>query len=180
MTWLPFFLDPNTPPEGRDLKEYLSSKYGHAAVAKFDSPNNPLDQAGRKVGISFNKARRVINTIDCHRVMDWCNREFPDKADLLMEKMFHAYFEEAIDLSVRENLIAVSVEAGLDREAVESFVHSDQHRQDVLQADAIGKQRYRVSGVPFFIIEPADGSRPITFSGAQVRVGDRREPLVHV
>lgn len=30
--WLPFLLDPNTPPEGEDLLEYLVAKYGQGVA----------------------------------------------------------------------------------------------------------------------------------------------------
>jgi predicted DsbA family dithiol-disulfide isomerase len=168
VSWMPFFLDPNTPKEGEDLLEHLIAKYGKSMVERFSAPNNPLDQAGQRVGISFNKSRRFINTIDCHRLMEWCNRTTPEKSDALMESLFHAYFEEAKDLSNREQLIEVAVGSGFERSVLEEIVNSETYHDEVIRADREGKQRYRVSGVPFFIIEPADGSRPTAFSGAQV------------
>jgi predicted DsbA family dithiol-disulfide isomerase len=36
--WLPFFLDPNTPPEGEDFFEHLAAKYGRGMAEKFVAP----------------------------------------------------------------------------------------------------------------------------------------------
>mmetsp|Transcript_8643 Transcript_8643/g.12905 ORF Transcript_8643/g.12905 Transcript_8643/m.12905 type:complete len:181 (+) Transcript_8643:185-727(+) len=164
---MPFFLDMNTPPEGEDLREHLVAKYGREAIERFERPNNPLDVAGAKVGIQFNKGRRFINTVDCHRLVEWCNRENPQKSDALMQKMFHAYFEEAKDLSKRDELEAVATEVGLSSEDVGTVLgNKDMYRQEVIDADRQAKHSMRVSGVPYFIIENCNG-RPTAFSGAQ-------------
>ena len=97
--WEPFLLNANTPEEGEDMMEHLTRKYGPGVVARFAAPNNPLDVAGARVGITFNRNRRVIPTIRCHQLMEWVNKTHPEKANELMEKLFKAYFEDAIDVS---------------------------------------------------------------------------------
>ena len=86
--------------------EHLKAKYGPAAVARFDAADNPLDRAAGKVGISFNKQRRIIRTGDSHRLVEWCKATQPQTVDPLMETLFKAYFEDARDLSRREELVA--------------------------------------------------------------------------
>lgn len=120
--WEPYFLDASTPKEGRDLQEYLMAKYGRAAIERFQSANNPLDKAGVRVGIQFNKERRVINTLDGHRAMEWCKAQSPDSADGLMEKLFYAYFVEAKNLCDQDVLVDVCVSAGLDGDAVRAML----------------------------------------------------------
>ncbi len=149
------------------MLEHLSNKYGPAIVERFNKPNNPLDLAGRNVGITFNKSRRFINTVDGHRLMEWCNRTYPEKSDQLMEKLFHAYFEEAKDLSSVEELSAIATSVGFNEESVNTFLQSDEYRSEVLQSDQRSKRALRVSGVPYFIIEDNNGGRPMAFSGAQ-------------
>ncbi len=168
--WLPFFLDPSIPPEGRDLREHIANKYGREAVYRFiDNPANPLDAAGRKVGISFNNSRRVINTIDCHRVMEWCYQNHPEKGDELMSQMFHAYFEEARDLSKKSELIKVVEAVGLESVSIASLLDTNSLKVEVAQKEREYKRNLKISGVPFFIIENNNGGRPTAFSGAQVR-----------
>lgn len=168
MKWKPFFLNRSTPSEGYDLKEYLRAKYGAPAIARFESPDNPLDRAGQNVGITFNKTRRIVNTLDGHRLMEWCNERFPDQADTLMESFFHAYFEEARDLSIRENLIRCAIEAGLDEMKAKEILDTGAYKDEVLQFDQETKTQSRVNGVPYFIIRNSSQmSKPVTFSGAQ-------------
>ena len=99
MKWLPFLLNDNTPEEGEDMMEHLTRKYGPGVVARFSAPNNPLDVAGARVGITFNRNRRLIPTMRCHQLMEWVNKSHPEKANELMEKMFKSYFEDAVDVS---------------------------------------------------------------------------------
>jgi predicted DsbA family dithiol-disulfide isomerase len=133
--WRPYFLSLNTPPEGEDLMEHLESKYGKAAVTRFSAPGNPMDVAGEKVGIKFNKARRFVNTMEGHRLMEWCNNTHPDRSDSLMEALFHAYFEEGKDISMKEELLAVVTaamgeEGGAEEEAG-AVLASQQYRDEV-------------------------------------------------
>jgi predicted DsbA family dithiol-disulfide isomerase len=151
-----------------DLLEYLTKKYGAAAMERFNKPNNPLETAGRSVGISFNKTRRFINTVDGHRLMEWCNQTHPDQANDLMEHLFRAYFQDAKDLSNVHELVNVAMSVGLPEATVKSVLESDQYRSEVLGADERSKRNLRVSGVPYFIVENNNGGRPVAFSGAQV------------
>jgi len=165
--WQPFFLNKDTPAEGADLMEYLKAKYGAAAVARFDAPDNPLDRAGSKVGISFNKQRRIIRTADSHRLVEWCKATSPDKEDALMESMFRAYFEAGKDLSQPSELVSCAAACGLDSSAAEELLRSSEYEREVT-AKASSWSSQGVTGVPFFVIHPASGNgRPTAFSGAQ-------------
>jgi len=167
VNWQPFFLNRNTPAEGEDLLEHLKNKYGAAAVARFDAPDNPLDRAGHKVGITFNKKRRIIRTADSHRLVEWCKATAPDREDALMEALFHAYFEEGRDLSQREELVACAAACGLEGTAAATLLASEQFADEV-ERTALGWSQQGVSGVPFFVIHPASGEgQPVGFSGAQ-------------
>ena len=85
---------------------HLAHKYGEAKARQFTSPGNPLDLAAEKVGITFNKARRIIRTAQSHRLVEWCKEKHRDKEDALMEALFKAYFEDAKDLSKDAELVA--------------------------------------------------------------------------
>lgn len=147
--------------------EHLAAKYGRAAVARFSAPGNPLDVAGEKVGIKFSRSRRFVNTLNGHRLMEWCNRTNPDKSNSLMEQIFHAYFEEGKDVSKTDELVSIAGSVGLDPAAVGAMLATDEFKQDVFQYDRQVKTQLRVSGVPYFIVESNTGARPTAFSGAQ-------------
>ena len=169
--WQPFFLNHNTPAEGEDMYTHLAHKYGEDKARTFTEPGNPLDVAGEKVGIRFNKSRRIIRTAQSHRLVEWCKKVEPAKEDALMEALFKAYFEEASDLSKDDELIKCCVSVGLDPTAAADMLKSNDFRSEVVTKAMSWTQR-RVTGVPFFIIHPPEGangnsSKPVAFSGAQ-------------
>jgi len=133
--------------------EHLMKKYGPAAVARFSAPGNPLDVAAAKVGITFEKKRRVIRTNAAHRLMEWVksNPSLHNKQDELMEKMFDSYFCKGNDLSQKDQLLRCVEAAGLSTEDAAAVLESDQFSDSVAAKDARNK-RMGVNGVPFFMI----------------------------
>ena len=160
ITWQPFYLNRNTPAEGEDMMEHLTKKYGPAAVARFSTPGNPLDTAGAMVGITFNKSRRIIKTTAAHRLMEWAKTTSSAEANVFMENMFKAYFEDAKDLSKHDELLKIAEESGLSRESANDVLTTEKFA-DVVQRKDDENKTMGISGVPFFIIGP------YKFSGAQ-------------
>lgn len=166
VVWEPYMLNVDTPKEGVDLQKYLTAKYGAERTAAILKPGSPLDIAGQRVGIAWNRNRRVVNTISAHRLMEWCNSNHPDKADALMEAMFHGYFVECKDLNSNEILVNFAVGLGLSKEPVESVIAGDSFKDQVLAKDNHAKRSMRISGVPFIIFEK-DKQTLDVLSGAQ-------------
>lgn len=168
---MPFFLNKNTPPEGQDLMEHLTKKYGAAMMQRFNGPDNPLDVAGRKVGITFNKARRVIPTMLSHRAVEWCNQSIPSKSDIFMEKLFESYFTNGNDVSQINHILSAAAAADIPPSDIENLKTAlssgDQFTSEVTQKANFATRNLGVSGVPFFMIEGPAGCKPICFSGAQ-------------
>ena len=80
---------------------------------KFTGPGNPLEVAGANVGISFNNTRKMYETMDAHRVVEWCKRSAPERHDALTEVMFRRYFQDGVDLTSRSVLLGIVDEVGL-------------------------------------------------------------------
>ena len=179
--WLPFFLNPgSTPEEGEDLKEHIINKYGAQAAARFNSPNNPLDVAGSKVGVKFDSSRKVIPTLRCHSLMEFTKEKYGnDKANELMDVLFNRYFEKAELVHQVPVLKAIyeQIELPWSEEADAALAANSTYSNNVIAGDRDVKTQLRVSGVPFFILERNDGARPIAFSGAQPAevIGDALE-----
>ena len=127
-----------------------------------------------KVGIKFNPERRVIRTLDCHRIMEWSKSQTLDSndplnvlQDELMEEMFKAYFEEAKDLSLPNELLKVLEKfPNLDKTKAEELLKEGNttFTNEIHKKDDVAKNG-GVSGVPFFII--GEGRKKVQFSGAQ-------------
>lgn len=106
VTWWPFELHPETPPEGRDLTamvERRGSEY-----------RDHLKALGRDAGIEFASNRHLSNS---HRALEFA--EFArdrDKFDCVHDALFRVYFEEARDIGDIEVLFAIAQECDLDPE----------------------------------------------------------------
>lgn len=134
------------------------------------NPGNPLDNAGSKVGISFNNSRNMVETMDAHRVIEWCKKVAPDKHDALMEVMFRRYFQEAANITDHGILCGIVKEVpGLNEDDCAKMLAGSDLSNEVKSGVSRAKQ-LKVSGVPFFILEPALGAKSkksVAFSGAQ-------------
>jgi predicted DsbA family dithiol-disulfide isomerase len=159
VSWHPFQLNPDMPPQGMDRKEYCTRKFG--SWAKCEELFARISEAGETVGIDFHFERQPIipNTFDSHRVIWLAGQE--GRQDAVVEALIRAYFCEGVNLTSKSNLVEVAVAAGLDPIQVERLLSSDQAAAEV-QAEEQEIKRLGVSAVPLFIIQDH-----IAVSGAQ-------------
>lgn len=153
-----FFLDPDTPLEGRDFKTHLSAKFnGRAALADvFAGPS----ERGAAVGLTFDFAaiERSPNTMLSHRLVYLTPEE---QRGAMLDAIYAAYFEFGRDIGDLDTLVAIAGEVGLDGAAIRAALESDAATDEVL-ADIAYARQVGISGVPFFIF-----NEKYAFSGAQ-------------
>jgi predicted DsbA family dithiol-disulfide isomerase len=160
--WLPFFLNPDTPPEGEPYRPFLEKKFG--GKAEVDTLQETLRQRGRESGIhfAFEKIELRPNTLDAHRLI--YRAQHPASgvdASLLSERLFSAHFCEGKDIGATEVLVRLAVNAGDREDAARRFIESSEGTREVL--DMAGQiQQLGIGGVPFFIF-----NRAVAMSGAQ-------------
>jgi predicted DsbA family dithiol-disulfide isomerase len=149
--WLPFQLNPMMPKDGISRREYRMKKFG--SWERSQDLDAQVVAAGLAEGLHFNfdRIERTPNTLDAHRLI-WLARQ-QNVQDAVVEALFRAYFTKGRDISNRGTLVDVVAEAGLDRGVAEDVLHSDAE---------IEAPKFRVDGVPFFIINDQ-----ITLAGAQ-------------
>lgn len=99
------------------------------------------------------------NTRDAHRIIRIA-KEIGKQGDV-KEALLKAYFEEGVDLSKPENLVAIAVKAGLNEQHVWDLLKSDEGLAEIISIEQQNQKR-GVSGVPFYIINDQYG-----ISGAQ-------------
>jgi predicted DsbA family dithiol-disulfide isomerase len=157
--WLPFQLNPATPKEGVSRREYRTTKFG--SWERSQELDARLVAVGQTEGIhfAFDRIERTPNTLDAHRLV-WLAEE-QGVQDAVVEALFRAYFTEGRDIGKRQTLLDVVAGTGLGRGEAGAVLNGDGGREAVQEADALAR-RFRVEGVPFFII---DGT--FTLSGAQ-------------
>jgi len=157
--WHPFQLNPNMPSDGVSRKEYRISKFG--SWERSQELDARLVAVGQSEGIhfDFDRIKRTPNTVDAHRLIWLADQN--GRQDAVMEALFLAYFTQGQDISEREILVDVVVQAGLERERVKTLLDTDEGMEAIREAEGLSR-RYRVEGVPFFLIQ-----NEINLSGAQ-------------
>lgn len=161
--WLPYFLNPDTPPEGEPYRPFLERKFGSAQAV--EGVWNRVRSAGTPVGIDFAFERIATrpNTLPAHRLVQRLQAlERPaERLGAIIEDLFAAHFVAGEDIGAAAVLTAIAVRHGEDREEIAMFLDSDVGREAVMTM-AGQAQDAGIGGVPFFII-----NRQVAVSGAQ-------------
>ena len=163
VTWRPFQLNPQLPPEGMSRQDYVVQKFGAARAKDIYAR---VAGVGTEYGIAFafDRIARQPNTVAAHSLISLAGTLEPHVdglQDRVKEAFLQAYFLDGVDLTQPENLIAIAAAAGLDRAKAEQCLADPLSRQEVSEED----QRARaigVEGVPFFIF-----NGKLAVSGAQ-------------
>jgi predicted DsbA family dithiol-disulfide isomerase len=157
--WHPFQLNPLMPKEGISRREYRIKKFGSWERSMQLDANIVAVGKGEGIHFDFDRMERTPKTLDAHRLIWLADQQ--GIQDPVVESLFRSYFTEARDISNRPTLIDVVAEVGLDRQRVKSVLDSDEGLNEIKAANEQA-QRFRVDGVPFFIL-----NGEIKLSGAQ-------------
>jgi predicted DsbA family dithiol-disulfide isomerase len=157
-TWRPFELNPDMPPEGVERKVYRAGKFGEARSTQLDMQ---MASTGRELGIAFafDRMQRTPNTRLAHRLIWEAGRQ--ERQDGVVERLFHGYFEEGLDIGRVEVLENIAAEAGLEADGVQRALTGSESLEQVTRLEQQGYS-LGIQGVPFFILLAKYG-----ISGAQ-------------
>jgi predicted DsbA family dithiol-disulfide isomerase len=159
VTWRPFELNLDLPPEGVDRAAFLASRMG--TPERVAEAHTELTRQGAASGIEFrfDLMERMPNTRRSHLLIAHAARFGRQTA--VNERLMRAYFEEGCDIGDIEVLVRLGVEAGLaERESRSALVLRS--GQDGVVAAERHAAVLGITGVPTFIF---DGQ--YTISGAQ-------------
>lgn len=161
VTWRPYRLNPDYPPEGVDHQKVLAEKLG--GKERMEQIHATLSQYAADAGISFNfEAIKVgPNTLDAHRLIYWAGIESREIQDRIVTALFRANFEQGRNIGDHAVLVEIAKEAGMDAAVTERLLASGADK-DTIVAEVDAAQKMGVSGVPFFIVNGKYG-----ISGAQ-------------
>lgn len=157
--WLPFQLNPQMPKEGVSRREYRTRKFGSWERSLELDAQVAAAGAGEGIHFAFDRMERTPNTLDAHRLIWLAEQE--SVQDAVVEALFRAYFTEGRDISVRQTLLDVVAQTGLDRGKADGVLESGGGQEAIREADQLAR-RVRVEGVPFFVL-----NGKVTLSGAQ-------------
>ncbi|HEY4081593.1 MAG TPA: DsbA family oxidoreductase [Burkholderiaceae bacterium] len=148
----PFELNPNMVPEGEDITEHLSRKYGLPA-AQLEANRDAIRQRGAAVGFDFVQGARsrIYNTFDAHRLLHWAGLQGGNFQRDLKLALFGAYFTDGKDPSDHALLLERATAVGLNADEARAVLESDQFAQDVREAESY-YQQHGINSVPAVII----------------------------
>ncbi|MFT6951730.1 MAG: putative DsbA family dithiol-disulfide isomerase, partial [Paraglaciecola sp.] len=163
ISWQPFELNPNMPPQGQDIVEHLTEKYG-ISVEQSEQNRAMIKQRGLDLGYEFGNrgGGRIYNTFDAHRLLHWA--EDKGKQTELKLALFDLYFKKNGDPSDHPQLLQVVEKVGLDRVQASAILLSDKYTDEVRAAQRL-YQANGISSVPAVIINNKhliSGGQPVT------------------
>ena len=175
----PFELNPGMGPQGQDIFEHITEKYG-STPAQQEQSREMIRQRGAAVGFTFDMSRRgrIYNTFDAHRLLHWAESQGQQLA--LKEKLFEAYFTRGEDPSSHEVLLRLAGEAGLDVQQARTILDSNAFADEVRQAEYYW-QRAGIRSVPAIIVNErhliSGGQPPEIFEQALRQIASQDEEL---
>lgn len=142
ISFQPFELNPQMPPEGQDLDEHLLQKYG-ATPEQFAATRQAIRDRGEELGFEFRMDRRnrIYNTFDAHRLLHWA--EAQGRQLELKHALFRAYFTEGENPGARDVLVRVCGDVGLDTQRAAEILDSDEYADEVRDRE----QHYQSLGI---------------------------------
>ncbi len=160
VTYRCFELDPTMNKEVKEnMYEVLAKKYGMSIDQAKANVQNVVRMA-KEVGLDYKMDTLILtNTFDAHRLTMLAKTKGLMKE--MTERILHAYFTESKHIGDHETLMELAVEVGLDQDEVKNMLESEA-MADVVREDQQLAQQYRVTGVPFFLI-----NKKYALTGAQ-------------
>jgi predicted DsbA family dithiol-disulfide isomerase len=181
MHFQPFELNPGMVPEGQDIFEHITEKYGSTA-AQQEQSREMIRQRGEAVGFTFDMARRgrIYNTFDAHRLLHWAEGQGQGRQRALKEKLFEAYFTNGESPASHEVLLRAAGEVGLDVGAARQVLESAAYADEVRQLEYYW-QRAGIRSVPAIVINQrhliSGGQPPEVFEQALRQIAQQEEVL---
>ncbi len=148
--WRPFFLNPDTPPEGEPYLPFLIQKFG--GRERVEEIWQRIQEVGASLGIDyqFEKIQVRANTLIAHRLIHWAQQQ--GDASGLVEGLFKAQFEQGANVSDRLVLANVAVACGYDQAEVLKYLDSDEN-VSLVQNMERESRTWGVNSVPTFIFD---------------------------
>lgn len=163
VSWLPFFLNPDTPAAGEPYRAFLDNKFGGPIKAEAVLDTVREAAAGDGLEYAFERIQTRPNTLHAHRLIyrAQAHGHKPAHIQALAHALFAAHFQEGRDIGDLDTLADIATACGERRDGVSEWLASGEDT-DKVKRMAAGVRRQGIEGVPFFIL-----NRRLSLSGAQ-------------
>ncbi|MEQ1899732.1 MAG: DsbA family oxidoreductase [Devosia sp.] len=153
----PFYLDPNTPPEGYDVGTMLRQKYGREPEAIWARAEAEAWKSG--LDLHLNKQPRTFRTAKAHTMIRLAREKGTQHA--LANAIASAYFLEQRPVNDDAELAAIATRFGFTEEEALGDMR-DAKELAVSHDLAVAAAQQGIQGVPFFVFD-----NRFALSGAQ-------------
>jgi predicted DsbA family dithiol-disulfide isomerase len=162
ITFQPFELNPAMGPEGQDISEHLTQKYGSTPEQQAQI-RETIRARGEAVGFSFKPEGRgrIWNTFDAHRLLHWAGEQGADKQYALKRELLAAYHGRAENVSDPEVLLQACTTVGLDVARAREILGGEEYAL-VVRENEMQWQQAGISAVPAVVV-----NRQYLISGGQ-------------
>jgi predicted DsbA family dithiol-disulfide isomerase len=157
--WMPFELNPDLPPAGKEQARHLAEVYGrspeevaamrsqmHATAARVGFP---MDWTGE----GDEPAAMMWNTFEAHKLLRWALAEQgPGAQSRLSEALFRAHFQQRRNVSDREVLLDLAESEGFDRARVAEALEDEALAVATRFEEERGRQA-GINSVPSFVVD---------------------------
>ncbi|MDH4074070.1 MAG: DsbA family oxidoreductase [Gammaproteobacteria bacterium] len=150
VSWLPFQLNPEMPPEGMPFEEYLASRFGDPVRLEPAMAGLAAAARGEGVDLRFDLISRVPNTLNAHRLMHFAGTRGVD-TPALAGRLLAGFFGQGLDISDPDVLAVLGSESGLGSMEIMAELE-DEHSKDIVLAKEAQLRNSGVTGVPDFLV----------------------------
>jgi predicted DsbA family dithiol-disulfide isomerase len=160
----PFELNPDMGPQGESIAEHLGKKYGMSAE-QLAQNGEALRQRGETLGVRIDLQKRdhIYNTFDAHRLLYWAGELGATQQHALKRALLQAYHGEGRNVSGRDTLVAIAVDAGLDETEARRLLEADTFAAQVREREHFYQER-GIRAVPSVIFNDrhlVQGGQPV-------------------
>lgn len=154
LRWWPFFLNPDTPPEGEPYLPFLAQKFG--GRERVEEIWQRIREIGASLGIDyqFEKIQVRANTLSAHRLIHWAQQQ--GDATALVERLFLGQFQSGQNVGDRAVLAELAAACGYERSEVIEYLASDRDASLVQDLEQEART-WGVTAVPTFIFARQSG-----------------------
>lgn len=153
MHFQPFELNPQMGPEGEDVSEHLTRKYGSTAEQQAQI-RETIRQRGAEAGFAFKPEGRgrIWNTFNAHRLLCWAGQEGePGQQHALKLALLEAYHGRAESPADAEVLLKAVQAVGLNVDRAQEILDGEEYAEDVRQREEFFA-RAGIRSVPAVIV----------------------------
>jgi predicted DsbA family dithiol-disulfide isomerase len=152
MRFQPFELNPQMGPQGQDVTEHITQKYGSTPEQQA-AAREGIRQRGAAVGFELSQQGRgrIWNTFDAHRLLFWAGEQGARQQRDLKMALLRSYHGEARSPADHQVLLDAAESVGLDRAAAAEVLASDRYAAEVREREQ-HFQQLGIHAVPSVII----------------------------